>query len=281
MNGGYSVQRVGFRHGLAWIPASAEWMRQGFRPLLSISALWLGISLIAVIPLIGQAILALITPSLTAGVMLAFDRVGEAKSPPPTTLFSAWGDPLRRTRLLMLGIFGMVGGLMAAIVLVSWLSHQLGPEQLEAAVQSPEAMAEALAGTSLGGGLMLSGALMALVLAALYFAVPLVMFGRAPVLSALATSLRAVLRNWAAFIGLLLAAIGVVVGLFIILLLVSSAVTLALGNFGSFLSQLVLLLAVMLFQVLMTGAQYLAFSQVFGWSPGLEDDLTGDDDLVS
>lgn len=280
MNGGYTIQRVGFRQGLAWIPASAEWMRRGFRPIFSIAALWLGVSLIAVIPLVGQAILALITPLLTAGVMLAFDRLGEGKTPPPTTLFSAWSDPLRRSRLLMLGVFGMIGGLVAAVVLVSWLSNQLGPDQLEAAVQSPEAMAQALADVSLGGGLVMSGAVMALVVAAMYFAVPLVMFGRAPVFSGLATSLRAVLRNWAAFVGFLLAAIGVVAGVFIVLLLVSGVLTLALGNFGNFFAQVMLLLAVMLFQVLMTGAQYLAFSQVFGWSPGLEDELPGRDDLV-
>lgn len=280
MSGGYSIQRVGFRQGLAWIPASAEWMRQGFRPILSIAALWLGVSLIAVIPLVGQAILALITPLLTAGVMLAFDRLGEAKNPPPTTLFAAWADPARRGRLLMLGVFGMIGGLTAAIVLVSWLSNQLGADQLEAAVRSPEAMAQALAGASLAGGLALSAAVMALVVAALYFAVPLIMFGQAPVFSALTTSLRAVLGNWIGFAGFALAAIAVVVGLFIVLMLISSVLTLALGNFGNFVSQAILLLAVMLFQVLMTGAQYLAFSQVFGWSPGLEDELPGSDDLV-
>lgn len=280
MSTDYRIQRIGFRQGLAWIPASAEWMRRGFRPIFSIAALWLGISLIAVIPVVGQAILALITPMLTAGVMLAFDRLGEGKAPPPSTLFAAWADPVRRSRLLMLGVFGMIGGLMAALVLVSWLSSQLGADQLEAAVRSPEAMAEALAGASLSGGLLMSGAVMALVLGALYFAVPLVMFGRAAVLSALVTSLRAVLRNWIAFAGFVLTALGVAIGLFIVLLLVSSVLTLALGTFGNFFVQVIVLLSVMLFQVLMTGAQYLAFSQVFGWSPGLEDELPGDQDLI-
>ncbi|MFW5816889.1 MAG: hypothetical protein ACOCVP_08530, partial [Wenzhouxiangella sp.] len=93
-------------------------------------------------------------------------------------------------------------------------------------------------------------------------------------------SLRAVLGNWLAFAGFVLAAIAVVIGLFIVLMLISSVLTLALGGVGEFISQAILLLAVMLFQVLMTGAQYLAFSQVFGWSPGLEDELPDSDDLV-
>ncbi|MFP4208143.1 MAG: BPSS1780 family membrane protein [Wenzhouxiangella sp.] len=272
----FPIRQVGFRSGLAWLPASAEWMRRGFRPLLAIAGLWLGVSMVALLPLVGQAILALITPLLSAGVMLAFDRLGERQLPPPATLFSAWNDPLRRSRLLMLGVFGMFGGLAAAVVLVTWLSNQIGADRLEAAVQSPEAMAEALAGASLGGGLLLSGAVMLLVLAALYFAVPLVMFGRAQVIPALSASLRAVVSNWAAFAGFALAAFGVVFGLFIIVLLVSSVLTLALGTPGGFLVQLIILVTVMLFQVLMTGAQYLAFSQIFGWSPGLEQDQRDD-----
>lgn len=280
MSSAYRIDRAGFGTGLGWLPASAEWMRRGFRSLFSVAALWLLVSLIAVIPLIGQAVLAVLTPLLTAGVMVAFDRLGEGKVPPPATLFAGWHDPVRRARLLMLGAFGMAGGLTAALVLVSWLSNQLGAEQLEAAVRSPEAMAEALAGASLGGGLVLSGAVMAVVLGALYFAIPLVMFGRAPVGTALLTSLRAVLSNWIAFVGFLVASVAVLVGLMVILLLLTSVLNIALGAVGAWISQIILLVGVMLFQVLMTGAQYLAFSQIFGWSPGLEDDSTDRNDLT-
>jgi hypothetical protein len=244
--------------------------------LFAIAGLWLGISLIAVIPLIGQTVLALITPLLTAGVMLAFDQLGEGKQPAPATLVAAWRDPVRRSRLLSLGIFAMLGGLLAAMVLVSWLSSQVGAQALEAAVQSPEAMAQTLAGASLGGGLLGSGLVMIVVLAGLFFATPLVMFGRAPTLTALTISLRAIATNWLAFVGFAIAAAAIATGLLIILLIVSSVLTLALGNFGSLIIQVLMLIAVMLFQVLMAGAQYLAFSQIFGWSPGLED--TPDDE---
>ena len=276
----FPASRVVFRSGLAWLPASAECMRGGLRPLAAIAALWLAISLVAVIPLVGQTVLALITPLLTGGVMLAFDRLGEGKTPPPGTLVAAWKDPARRFSLLALGIFAMMGGLLAAVVLVSWLSNQIGTDALEAAVQSPDAMAQALSGASLGGGLLGAGLVMAVVLAGLYFAIPLVMFGKARALPAIAASLGAVLKNWLAFLGFAIAAFAVATGLLIVLMLTSTVLTLALGNFGSLIVQVLMLIAMMLFQILMAGAQYLAFSEVFGWSPGLEDSTGNDDDSL-
>lgn len=280
MNNRYNIHRKGFAQGMGWLPASAEMMRHGFRPLLAIAALWLGVSLIVVIPLIGQVVLALLTPLLTAGVLLAFDRLGQRRVPEPTILFAAWRDPVRRGGLLMLGVVGMAGGLAAALILASWLGAQLGEEQLEAALQSPEALAEALTGVSLAGGFLVAGAVLGLVLASLYFAIPLIMFGRAPTLTALVTSIKAVVINWLAFVGYLIALLAIVFGLVIVVVLVTSFLTLALGQIGAFIAQILLLIVAMLFQVLLGGAQYLAFSQIFGWSPGLEEEDSGDDDNV-
>lgn len=273
----YTIQRVGFRQGLGWLPASAEMMRSGIRPLIGIAALWLLLSLIGFIPLIGQLIIVIITPLLTAGVLLAFDRLGEQRIPAPTTLFAGWRDPVRRNSLLALGLFMLGGAMAAALILFSWLGSQLGQEQLQALLsqESPEAMAEALTGVSVGGGLLLAALVMGLVLAGLYFSVALVMFGRASAARAFFVSIKAVLINWMAFVGYLIALFAIAMGLGIILLLISSFLTLALGTFGAFITQILMLLGMMLFQILLAGAQYLAFSQVFGWSPGLEDDDSG------
>ena len=270
----YNIQKASFRQGLSWLPASAEIMRSGLRPLVGIAALWLLVSMIGFIPLIGQLTIVIITPMLTAGVLLAFDRLGEQRIPPPTTLFAGWHDPLRRNNLLLLGLFMLGGAMTAALILFSWLGSQLGQEQLQALLsqESPEAMAEALSGVSIGGGLLLAALMMGLVLAGLYFSVALVMFGKAPAAQAFVLSIKAVLVNWVAFIGYLLALFAVALGFGFILLLVTSLLTLALGPIGAFLTQIITLLGFMLFQILMAGAQYLAFSQVFGWSPGLEDD---------
>lgn len=274
MSQSYNIHRASFRQGLSWLPASAEMMRSGFRPLLGIAALWLLVSLIGLIPLIGQLIIVIITPMLTAGVLLAFDRLGEQRIPQPTTLFAGWHDPLRRNSLLTLGLFMLGGAMAAALILFSWLGGQMGQEQLQALLrqESPEAVAQALSNVSIGGGLLLATLVMGLVLAGLYFSVALVMFGKAPALQAFLVSIKAVLVNWVAFVGYLLALFAIALGFGFILLLVTGLLTLALGTIGAFITQIVTLLAFMLFQILMAGAQYLAFSQVFGWSPGLEDD---------
>lgn len=270
----YNIHKASFRQGLGWLPASAEMMRSGFRPLVGIAALWLLVNLIGFIPLIGQLIIVIITPMLTAGVLLAFDRLGEQRMPQPTTLFAGWRDPVRRNSLLTLGLFMLGGAMAAALILFSWLGGQMGQEQLQALLrqESPEAMAQALSNVSIGGGLLLATLVMGLVLAGLYFSVALVMFGKAPAFQAFLVSIKAVLVNWIAFVGYLLALFAVALGFGFILVLVTGLLTLALGTIGAFITQIVTLLAFMLFQILMAGAQYLAFSQVFGWSPGLEDD---------
>lgn len=281
MNRSYPIHRATFRQGMSWLPASAEMMRAGFRPLLGIAALWLAVSLISFIPLIGQIIIVIITPLLTAGVLLAFDRLGEQRIPEPTILFAGWRDPTRRGSLLTLGLFMMAGAMTAALILVGWMGRQLGQERLQELISqnSPEAMAEALIGVSIGGGLLLAALVMGLVLAGLYFAIALVMFGRAPAFSAFLTSIKAVLINWIAFAGYLIALIAIAFGLGLILLLVSGFFALALGTVGAVLTQLIFLLVMMLFQILLAGAQYLAFAQIFGWSPGLEDEQAGDPEL--
>ncbi len=273
----YNIRRASFRQGLGWLPASAEMMRSGIRPLIGIAALWLLVNLISFIPVIGQFFIVIITPLLTAGVLLAFDRLGEQRVPPPTTLFAGWHDPLRRNNLLLLGLFMLGGAMTAALILFSWLGSQMGQEQLQALLsqESPEAMAEAMSGVSIGGGLLLAMLVMGLVLAGLYFSVALVMFGRAPAVRAFMVSIKAVLINWIAFVGYLVALFAIAMGLGVILILVTSFLTLALGTLGAFITQILMLLAIMLFQILMAGAQYLAFSQIFGWSPGLEDDDAG------
>lgn len=277
----YTIHRASFRQGLSWLPASAEMMRGGFRPLLLIAAIWLALSLISFIPLIGQVIIVILTPLITAGVLLAFDRLGEGRWPEPTILFAGWRDPQRRNSLLSLGLFMFTGALSAAVILFGWLGSQLSQEELQALSQenSPEALAEALVGVSIGPGLFLAAVVMGLVLSGLYFSIALVMFGRAPAFGAFVTSIKAVFSNLPAFLGYLLSLIAIGLGVAIILVLVTGFFNLALGSAGAFLSQLMVLMVMMLFQVLLAGAQYLAFAQIFGWSPGLDDEAGADKEL--
>ncbi len=260
-------RKRGFAAGLRWLPAAAELLFSGFRPLAGLAALWLLVSMIAVVPIVGQLAVMLITPLLTAGAIAAFAQLSAGRRPAPTMLFAAWGRPELRNRLFALGAFGIMGSLLVLLVVASWLSGQVTPDQIQAAQQSQQAMAEMLEQISLGPMLLVAAALLAVVMAAMYFAIPLVMFRDITTASALTGSLRAVITNWSAFLGFGLAVIAMVVGLGFVFGIVLMTLGLALGTTAQMIAQVVFMLVAMLVQVLMAGSQWVAFTDVFG-SPG-------------
>ncbi len=278
MSGGPRLQRASFSAGLRWLPAGAELMFRSPAGMIGIAALWLLLTMVAMmIPLLGQLLLVLFTPLLTGGVLIAFDKIRQRITPGPSTLFAAWPEPRRRIDLILLGSFSLAGSMLAAGVLVGWLGSQLDPTELEALANSPEALAQALIEANVGTGLLLAALLFSLVLAALFFAIPLVVFGRLPALAALINSLRAVIFNWLAFIGFGLATITMAIGLGIILALLMAVFSLALGQAGMILIQLLILAMTMFVQMLMAGAQYVGFCHLFGWNPNASAGPPGDD----
>ncbi|TVQ28070.1 MAG: hypothetical protein EA370_17070 [Wenzhouxiangella sp.] len=284
MSGGPRLHRASFSAGLRWLPAGAELMFRAPAGMIGIAALWLLLTMVAMlIPVLGQLLLVLFTPLLTGGVLLAFDKVRQGQTPGPVTLFAGWSDPPRRVGLILLGSFSLAGSMLAAGVLIGWLGSQLSPAELEAVSASPEALAQALAGANLGPGLLLAALLFSLVLAALFFAIPLILFGQLQALTALLASLRAVIINWLAFLGFGLAVMAMAIGLGVILALLMALLGLALGEAGMVLIQLLILTVTMFVQMLMAGAQYVAFCSVFGWHPGAggDDSDERDDQLVA
>ncbi len=284
MSSEFRFQRAGFGQGLRWIPAGAELLSRGFRVLVGIAALWFLVSLIQIVPLIGPALLLVFTPLLTAGVLVAFHQVHTGSTPTPATLFAGWVDPRRRLALIVLGMWAIVGTLAAVSIFAGWLAQQLDPAQLEAAMRSPETLAEALQGARVGPGLLGFLLVIGLVLASLYLAVPLVMFGGLAPMAALWLSLKIVLSNLTAFIGLLLTTIGLALAMGLMLAMIALPVSIALGTLGAVIAQALILIAAMLFQMLMAGAQYVAFRQLTGWQPPDSDDQAPsgrDDELLA
>lgn len=264
-------RKPGFAAGLRWLPAAAELLLSGFGPLAGLAAIWLLVSMIAIIPLIGQLAIMLITPLLTAGAIAAFAQVSSGRRPAPTMLFAAWGRPGLRNRLLGLGAFGILGSLLALVALSAWLSSQVTPEQIQAAQRSPDAMAGLLEQLSFGPVLLVPVGILAVVMAAMYFAIPLIMFRDIGITGALGASLRAVLANWSAFLGFGVATIVLVIALGFVFGVVALPLSLALGTAGAMIAQVVFMLAAMLIQVLMAGTQWVAYASVFG-SPGSDRD---------
>ena len=280
MNGQVNMRRIRFGRGLRWLPAGAELIFSNPAPLAGVAALWLLVSLIAVVPVIGQGLLAVLTPLLTAGVLKACADIGAGRRPLPTTLFAAWSDPQKRGSLLLVGLWGIFGSVIAVSILAIWLGAQLEPEQLEAAMASPETLAATLAETAIGGGLILAALAMAVVMASMYFAIPLIMFGRTPVMASLLASVRAVLFNFTAFLGLGIAVVLFVGALGLIMLVLASVLSIALGQLGTMLIQVLFLLMTMFIQMMMAATQYVAFRDVFQLPEDREDDGEEDDDQL-
>jgi uncharacterized membrane protein len=219
---------------------------------------------------IGQLTMMLITPLLTAGAIAAFAQVTAGKRPRPFVLFAGWQRPALRRQLLGIGLFGIFGSLLALLVVSGWLGSQVTPEQIQAAQQSPQDMMALFGQLSLSPLLLVAALILAAVMSAMYFAIPLVMFRDVSVANALQTSLKAVIANWAAFLGFGLVAIGLVVALGFLLSLVMFILALAMGAAAQPAGEVLFLLIAMIVQMLMAGTQWVAYADIFG-APGGDD----------
>lgn len=266
MNPSPEIRRVGFGRGLRWLLSGADLLSRGARLLVPVSGLLLLVMMIQIVPVIGPAILALISPLLTAGLMAAFHATVRSQSTGPSVLFAGWRNERTRFPLLFLGLWLSLGALLAIMALGMWIAPQVDPEALERALGDPQATVRLLIGLDLVGGLLIAGTIMGLVLGALYFAVPLVFFAERPVGHSLLQSLRALLVNWVAFLGLFVAMLALIAAVVLVMGLVSMVLGLALGPAGEFLVRMVGILAGLFIQVLLAGAQYVAFREVFTWS---------------
>src|SRR5690625_7693323 len=93
-------RKVGFAAGLRWLPAAAEMMAGSIVPLTGMAALWLGVSLIGLVPLMGPVALALIEPLLTAGGLFAFAFIGAGRAATHMMLFCVTSQPRETSTLL-------------------------------------------------------------------------------------------------------------------------------------------------------------------------------------
>ncbi|MBY6203864.1 BPSS1780 family membrane protein [Halomonas denitrificans] len=273
------IVRASFTDGARWLTDGANLVGRGGAGLVRVAAWLIVLSLLQAVPLIGLPLMIVLSPVLTAGLLGIFRRLdGGAASPagfPSTALFDGFREPSVRGRLLGLGGLLLLGLFAAVLVLGAWLSPQMDLEALNALMadpqrmeQEPDALFALFEGVNLLGGIALAAGVLALVLGALYFAVPLVFFWRWPLLAALLWSLRAALVNWAAFLGYALVLVGVLFLAGLVFIMLGGLLTLALGAFGQLLVQVLSVLISLFVQLLFAAAQWRAFRQVFPASGG-------------
>ena len=277
------IHKASFGDGTGWLISGGELLSRGGSALLRVVLVLLAISLVQVVPLIGTLALMLISPALTAGMLNVFRSVQQRETPGIETVLAGLSDGRSRRALLLLGAFFIIGLFAAIGALSAWLAPQMDMQALTEFLNDPEAMNDnpeqllaLFQGVNVFGGLALAAVVLALVLGGLYFAVPLVFFWRWPVFTALLWSLRALLVNWLAFLGFGLVVVGVFLLAGITFAIISGIVSLALGNAGVFLVQLLSMALSLFLQLLIAAAQWRSFVQVFPAGDGGDDH--GDDD---
>jgi hypothetical protein len=275
-----TIRKASFGDGTGWLIAGGELLARGGRQLLGVALALLVVSFVGVVPLVGPALMVLISPAITAGLLGVFGRIEAGEDVRAGNVFAGLADAVARPRLLALGVVFMLGSVAALAVLFAWLSPQMDLQALAGLLGDPEVMnrepERVLAmfrGVNVFGGLVLAAAVFLVALAALYFATPLVFFWHWPVFAALLWSLRAVLINWAAFLGLALVFVGVMLAIAVVYGLISGVLSLAFGAAAAFVVQLVSMAISLFLQLLLAAAQWRAFVRVFpAGSDGPDDD---------
>ena len=280
------IHKATFGDGTGWLISGGELMSRGGSALLRVVLVLLAISLVQVVPLIGTLALMLISPALTAGMLNVFRAIQQRETPGVETVLAGLTDGRRRGALLMLGAFFIIGLLAALGALSAWLAPQMDMQALTELLNDPEAMNDnpeqllaLFQGVNVFGGLALATVVLGLVLGGLYFAVPLVFFWNWPVLTALLWSLRALAINWLAFLGFGLVLVGVFLLAGITFAIISGILSLALGNAGVFIVQLLSMALSLFLQLLVAAAQWRSFVQVF--PAGNDGDDKPEDDTLA
>ncbi|MEE4174028.1 MAG: hypothetical protein V2I57_07235 [Xanthomonadales bacterium] len=250
-----------FSTGFAWLNSAASLLRSQAPRLLLLGLLLQMIGGLSQAggPLAFLFIIAV--PALTAGMLQGMHVAAGGERPGPFTVFAAFAGGGRLLPLLLLGLISIGATLMVLFFLVASTLSGLDPE-LAARIQAgdqtavleldPAIAQKVLFGTVTG---LLVGACLSL------FAVPLIWFGGRPVGAALWLGVATLFRQWRALtaLGIGLAAVGLPVGL-----LAGMLMAFQLSGAGpSFLTTLVLLLILVVYQVYAFAAQYVAYRDLF------------------
>ncbi|MDT8408277.1 MAG: BPSS1780 family membrane protein [Wenzhouxiangellaceae bacterium] len=279
-----NISTAKFSDGVSWLTGGGNLLARGGPALIRVAlVLWL-FSMLRWIPILGAIALIVISPALTAGMLNVFRAVGRGEPAQPSLLLAGFHDPSVRKRLLMLGLFLLIGLSAALAVLVGWLAPQVDADALNAVLSESEASAgqaqrlfAVFQDVNWFGGVVAAALVLAPVLGGLYFSVPLVFFWRWPALTAVIWSFRALLVNWLAFLGFGLAMFGVLLIAGLVFGLIDQLLNVALGGLGQMLSQLVSMILSLFFQLLIGAAQWLSFVRVF---PVDSDELQQADDSI-
>lgn len=223
-----SFRKVDAGRGIVWITEAAQLIGSNPVPFLLMGLL---LAVVVAVPLIGALALTVLGPALYGGIMLAAREQAAGRRADFPQLFTAFQQAELLPKMLLLCLPGIAAGVVVLVLLVIFAGSAIVAVGVSAAANS-----EALAGASLGGGmlifLLLATAVGVAAYSLVFFAIPRVMLQGAEPIAAMQDSARAFLANLGAVliclftltIGcMLLGAVLSAVSTFIAQLLITSA----------------------------------------------------------
>lgn len=280
------IHKVAASSGLAWMLQSLVLLKRQAGPLLLIAVLMQLILGLAQLPLLGLLVVVSV-PGLTAGILEAFHQSGRGVRPAIFTLFKPLATAGPSGSLLVTGFLVFIVGLLSISMVLAGLVESLDPDIVQRLEQGDMNAVVDLGPDTLNRIIMAFAVGMAVSGTLSYFTIPLIWFCRQKTLIALSTGIKALMRNWLAFLVLTLSLVVIALPLsFLGLFLLRLAPPQGLG--ATMAMGFILLLA-LVFQLLLFGTQYCAARQVFGLHPpkekppenvedSFEDEPSGDDD---
>lgn len=275
---------VSASRGFAWLLTATSLLRQQTWRMLTVAVIvQLGMSLTQ-LPIIGLLIV-LAMPILSAGMLQCFDHVRRGLPLSPMVLFTPFANKPLAFRLFMLG--GIIA--LTALIVITWMLSGIQELQdpdllarieqgdIEAVLELDPAVVQR-AFLAIVLGVSVSGIMS-------HFTIPLIWFKQMPLGLALTTGIRALFKNWLAFLllGLILAVLSI--PLFIMLGLLMGITAVAGGP--GILQYVLILFVVLTIQLLVFGTQYCSFAEIFGLGedegpiPPIGPDDSRDDQFVA
>ena len=262
------IRKAPAARGKNWLLEGSDLFARAVISFLLFGLLIQMLTLLMVVPFIG-ALFVLVLPALIAGALDASRQLDSRKPVQLSTFFGFLARPAERRSLLTLGLFNLLIGVLASLILASSLGALSDGNLLELMQSGDPELLVNLDLSPLFNFLMLLAIVIGLVTALNFFAVPLVAFRQAPPLQAMLTSFRACLVNWASMLvyGLGVMVLFVVVGLLLILIATMSVMLFGDSTVASQVLTLLTIPILIAIQMILLCAQYLAYRDIFGGEP--------------
>jgi len=172
-----------------------DWLAAGWRMFLKSPAIWVVGTIIffiitlilELVPFLGSFLFSLIAPVLVAGYLYVAKELDEGRAPGVIDFFQGFQDNKALTPLLTIGAISVITALAITILFAILIGGSI--DRVLTGDVPPVDLG------LLGLGLVLTVIFLGILGMAMFFAIPLVMFSKAPAIPALQSSLWATLHN--------------------------------------------------------------------------------------